>query len=258
MNKYDIALDLACNYNAELKEQYLKQAEKTIKSNEVVILFTTDIHTATGKLHHVTERKTELLKESRNVLLLDSGDINEKTKDVTKQMNGYYDFVVGGNHDSLCNGQNFLKRVDEADFQYIGYDLVKDGVPVFDPYVIKDYGCFKIGIIGQGRLNVSSGKWNGMKAKRDNVLLQKYVDEIRSDVDCVILLYHAGLDECRKMLKTVSGIDVVLGGHTHKIVNEVLMDKNGKCVHFAQAGVRLNCYGEMTLNDEILIELKKL
>ena len=257
MNKYDIALDLACGDDEDRKRECLERAEMIIRQNEVIVLFTTDIHTATGKLHHVLERKEEI-QQDRNVLLVDSGDINEKTKDVTFALNGFYDYVIAGNHDSLCNGQNFFKRVEEAKFEYIGYDLMKDDVPVFKPYVIKDYGYLRLGIVGQGRLSTSSGKWDGMKTKRDPALLQKYIDEIRDEVDYIILLIHAGEDEVKKLLKKVNGIDVVLGAHTHKKVNTILNDKDGKEVYLAQAGWKLNFYGEMTISDSIKVKLKNL
>ena len=256
MNRYDIALDIACNHNEELKQNCLSQADKIIKENEVIVLFTTDIHAQTEKLHIVKERLMELELEGRNVLLVDSGDINEKTRDITKQMNGYYDVVTAGNHDCSCTGKVFMDRVKEADFTYIAYDLVKDGEPVLDPYRIYEFPSMKIGFIGQSYLNTTSGKWDGAKAKRDPLVLQEWVDKIRNDVDYVILLLHNGEDAAKTILKKVSGIDIILGGHTHKIVAKTLTDMDGRNVCYAQAGVRLNCYGEMTISDTVTVEMK--
>lgn len=258
MNKYEIALKIACETSKKSMEQCLVEAEDYIRANEVTILFTTDIHAQNQKLDIVKNRKMELVENKHNVLLVDSGDINEKTKDITLSMNGYYDCVTGGNHDGVCNGQNFMKRVEEADFTYLSFDLIKNDIPVLQPYKIYEFPCMKIGFIGWSLLNIGSGKWDGAKTKRDPLLLKKYVDEIRNDVDYIVLLLHNGEDEAKKILKKVGGIDIILGGHTHKIVNKTLPDVDGKQVIFAEAGHRLNCYGELAINDSIQVEIKEI
>lgn len=144
MNKYDIALDYASADAGKPKEYYLDKADGYIKSHQTIILFTTDIHAQNQKLGIVEQKKDELIGEGNNVLLVDSGDINEASKDITLSMNNYYDCVTAGNHDGLCNGQNFFKRVNEATFTYVSYDIVRNNEPVLPPYKIFEYDSMKI------------------------------------------------------------------------------------------------------------------
>jgi len=97
---------------------------------------------------------------------------------------------------------------------------------VFKPAIIKELGAARVGIIGQAfpYVPVAHPKrftpdWSfGI---RDDEL-QKLVDRLRTTdkVDAVVLLSHNGMDVDLKLASRVSGIDVILGGHTHDAVPE--------------------------------------
>ena len=95
---------------------------------------------------------------------------------------------------------------------------------VFKPSVIKEIGGHRIAVIGQAFPYVPiahpkrfTPDWKfGIRDEE----LQKLVDGHRNDdkVDAVILLSHNGMDVDLKLASRVTGIDVILGGHTHDAV----------------------------------------
>ena len=107
---------------------------------------------------------------------------------------------------------------------------------VFKPAIVRETDGYRIGIIGQAfpYVPVAHPKrftpdWTfGIR----DAELQKLVDDLRQKdkVDAVLLLSHNGMDVDLKLASRVSGIDVILGGHTHDAVPQPLsiMNPGGK------------------------------
>ncbi len=95
---------------------------------------------------------------------------------------------------------------------------------MFKPSVIKEIGGHRVAVIGQAFPYVPiahpkrfTPDWKfGIRDEE----LQKLVDAHRNTdkVDAVILLSHNGMDVDLKLASRVTGIDVILGGHTHDAV----------------------------------------
>ena len=95
---------------------------------------------------------------------------------------------------------------------------------MFKPSTIKEIGGHRVAVIGQAFPYVPiahpkrfTPDWTfGI---RDDEL-QKLVDRLRNTdkVDAVMLLSHNGMDVDLKLASRVTGIDVILGGHTHDAV----------------------------------------
>jgi S-sulfosulfanyl-L-cysteine sulfohydrolase len=103
---------------------------------------------------------------------------------------------------------------------------------VFKPSLMRDVGGFRVAVIGQAFPYVPiahpkrfTPDWTfGI---RDDEL-QKVVDSLHNNdkADAVLLLSHNGMDVDLKLASRVTGIDVILGGHTHDAVPQPVAVKN--------------------------------
>src|SRR6201988_3943868 len=103
---------------------------------------------------------------------------------------------------------------------------------VFKPAAIKELGGYSVAVMGRAFPYVPiahpkrfTPDWTfGI---RDDEL-QKLVDTLRANdkVDAVLLLSHNGMDVDLKLASRISGIDVILGGHTHDAVPQPVAVKN--------------------------------
>jgi sulfur-oxidizing protein SoxB len=105
------------------------------------------------------------------------------------------------------------------------------GDPVFDPYVVRTVNGVPVAIIGQAfpytpiaNPRYMIPDWSfGIQDDR----LQKLVDEVRAKgAQVVVLLSHNGMDVDLKLAGRVTGIDAILGGHTHDGVPQPSLVKN--------------------------------
>jgi S-sulfosulfanyl-L-cysteine sulfohydrolase len=103
---------------------------------------------------------------------------------------------------------------------------------VFKPSIIKEIGGYRVAVIGQAFPYVPiahpkrfTPDWKfGIRDEE----LQKLVDAHRNNdkVDAVLLLSHNGMDVDLKLASRVTGIDVILGGHTHDAVPQPITVTN--------------------------------
>jgi sulfur-oxidizing protein SoxB len=103
---------------------------------------------------------------------------------------------------------------------------------VFKPATIKELAGYRVAVIGQAFPYVPiahpkrfTPDWT-FGIREDE--LQKLVDTLRNNdkVDAVLLLSHNGMDVDLKLASRVTGIDVILGGHTHDAVPQPIAVRN--------------------------------
>jgi sulfur-oxidizing protein SoxB len=132
-------------------------------------------------------------------------------------MTGHWEFTLGMERVQQIIDKDFKGKVDFVAQNVKTQDF---GDPVFKPYVLREINGVSVAIIGQAfpytpianpRYMVSDWAF-GIQDEN----LQKMVDEARGKgAQVVVVLSHNGMDVDLKMASRVTGVDAILGGHTH-------------------------------------------
>lgn len=210
-------------------------------------------------------RRATLIKSIRqqepNVLLLDSGDIWQGTPyfnffegeleyKLMTQMG--YDAATLGNHDFDIGLEGLQKQLPLAGFPFLtaNYDFSNTILKGrFQPYKVFEKQGVRIGVFGLGI------ELDGLVSKNmyGETLYLDPVEKAREMVQVlweqekchlVVCLSHLGYSydnekiDDRKLATQVSGIDLILGGHTHTFMDkpEVLRHENGHETMINQVG----------------------
>ena len=201
-----------------------------------------------GGFAHLATLVKQLKASRPGALLLDGGDTWQgsatslwtKGQDMVAAalelgvdlMTGHWEFTLGDKR---------VKEIVDKDFkgkiEFIAQNVQTSdfGDPVFPPYVMKEMNGVPIAIIGQAfpytpiaNPRYLTPEWSfGIKEAE----MQTVVDEVRGKgAQVVVLLSHNGMDVDLKLASRVTGIDAILGGHTHDGVPKPIAVKNHKGV----------------------------
>jgi sulfur-oxidizing protein SoxB len=149
-------------------------------------------------------------------------------------MTGHWEFTLGMERVKEIVEKDFAGKVD-----FVAQNIKTNdfGDPVFKPYVIREINGVPCAIIGQAFPYTPIANPRYMVAdwafgiQDDN--MQKMVDEARGKgAQVVVVISHNGMDVDLKMASRVSGIDAIMGGHTHDgmPVATLVSNKGGKTI----------------------------
>jgi len=179
----------------------------------------------------------EDLRKERPTMLIAAGDMIQGNNwanlfqgaSVIELMNTMkFDAMVTGNHE-FDFGQEVLKRrLGEAAFPILAANV--EGMDGLKPYLLKEISGIKIAVIGvvteETPLTTHPRNVIGLKFISPEEALNKYLKELRPKADLVIVLSHIGHNADRALAERVSGIDVIVGGHSHtKVMQPVVINK---------------------------------
>lgn len=229
---------------------------------ELTILHTNDIHGRLLPIDYKSQNlggwarrisKIKKLKEtSKNTLLVDSGDLAQGSiyyqlfdgvPDVNFLDMAGYDAICIGNHELDKGVDSFENLTKLTNVPFLGANLeFKDNFYLngkIRSHIIKNYEGFSVGVIGMTNPELLDLTINKDKVGLSNYdkTLQFFVDYLRNSVDLIVLLSHSGLSRDIQTAKTISGVDVIVGGHSHDFLEEPLLVNNeGRKVLIVQAG----------------------
>ncbi len=250
------------------------KAEFLSRKKRITILHTNDFHShldpfpdnhpvypGMGGSAHLRSLIADHKPDDNNYLLLDCGDIFQGTPYFNvfggvaelEWMNlaGYHATTLG-NHDFDNGVEKLAEVLKHAQFAVVNCNYEFTGTVLQDKileYKIFTFGRKKVGVTGLG-INpdglILKHLVKGVVYRDPVASVQKTVDTLRKKEKCdmVIVLSHLGyhydserIDD-RKVAARTSGIDLILGGHTHTFLDAPVTVRNlsGSDVTINQAG----------------------
>lgn len=185
----------------------------------------------------VDQIRREVAAQGGYTLLLDGGDVNtgvpeSDLQDAVPDFKGMnllgYQAMAVGNHEFDKPLSVLKMQRDLAQFPMLSANIYENGQRMFAPYKVFNLGGLRVGVMGLTTEDTRKMVLPENVARLDfrNPITEagKVVPELRRQADVVIAATHMGHYENGQhgsqaegdveMARTVSGIDLVVGGHT--------------------------------------------
>jgi sulfur-oxidizing protein SoxB len=175
-----------------------------------------------------------------DALLLDGGDTwhgsytcyQTQGQDMVNVMNALKPDAMTFHWEFTLGSDRVNEIVEGLPFAALGQNIFDaewdEPTELFPPYKFFERGGVKIAVIGQAfpYMPIANPGWMfpeysfGIRDER----MQEMVDEVRAQgAELVVCLSHNGFDVDKKMAGKVTGIDVILSGHTHDALPEPVL-----------------------------------
>ncbi|RMD94760.1 MAG: thiosulfohydrolase SoxB [Alphaproteobacteria bacterium] len=217
-----------------------------------------------GGLDRIATVVNAIRAERPGALFLDGGDTwhgsytcyQTQGQDVVNAMNALKPDAMTFHWEFTLGSERVQEIVENLPFAALGQNIFDaewdEPAELFAPYKFFEQNGTLIAVIGQAfpYLPIANPRWMfpeysfGIREQH----MQEMVDEVRAKgAQLVVVLSHNGFDVDRKMARRVSGIDVILSGHTHDALPEpvqvgetiiVASGSNGKFVSRIDVDVR--------------------
>jgi len=237
---------------------------------ELTILHSNDIH---GKIDAIEyqqgqkplggwARRVGLIKDikskTKNTLVLDAGDLYQGSvyyelfdgmPDMSFLDSAGYDAICVGNHELDKGIESFenLTKMTKTPFVAANLEFKKNFYlnGKIKSHITKDYEGYRVGVIG-----MTTPEFKHISAYSDEIELRNYqktlqflVDYLRNDVDLLVLLSHSGIEKDIETAKNISGLDVIVGGHSHTFMEKPFYvnkpDRKTLVVQDGEFGIKL-------------------
>ena len=207
-----------------------------------------------------------------DLILLDNGDLiqgtpasyyanfvqKNKTNLIARVMNYLdYDAATVGNHDIEAGPDVYYRLQKEFQFPWLGANIVDEttGAPVFLPYTMIERNGIRVAVLGMITPGVPGWLpkvlWPGLQFNEMVSSARQWVSHIQEheSPDVIIALLHTGLGQEEMptdgsypenagllVAKNIPGLDVIILGHDHRPVAEIIKREDGTEVQVVNPG----------------------
>lgn len=271
-----ISLVISVSLLATMCPMQIFAAEQTQEQDTTIqIVHTNDIHgyyteTKNGTLGFAVLKS--IVDQEGAELVLDMGDtfhgqafatIDEGSSIAQLMKEVGYDAVTPGNHD-WSYGAERLKELEKiGGFPILAANVTTlNGDDFFEQnYLVKEVTAddgtkLKVGVVGviddEFYRSTASDNIAGLTFEEEAQEATKIAQYLNDVEKCDIVLAMTHQSNCEEFIANIKGIDVVLAGHEHIVMDESYPDSEGKLVPVVEAGYYMNNIGvmELTLDAE--------
>ena len=237
--------------------------------------------------HGQTNNMLRILSGLSADLVLSAGDNDigdEKNKNIHKATYKFLNLgkvaaTALGNHEMDASQEDLIDSLKEYNGDVLTINMKKDKIENQDkaeveklgradllnhikPSKIVEVNGEKIGLLGTApidlldRLTHPAYHTDCHVDKLDDSIkdIQAEVDKIKEQgVNKIVLLSHLGLKKDKQVAQQTDGIDIIIGGHTHELIEGItdgknlLYSKSGEPVIITEAGRDGNYFGKLNL-----------
>jgi len=168
------------------------------------------------------------------VLFFNAGDVLSRGGPLTSGYGGLVDFRVleesgldaltPGNGDCYFGLEDLQRDADSVRFPLLHANLERPtpeggSARLFRPYIIRRLAGLRVAILGLGIVRMEHPSARGLTLLDPAKVAATLVPVLRQQADVVVVLSHLGLEGDCALAAAVAGIDVIVGGHSHSVLD---------------------------------------
>ena len=213
----------------------------------VSIYFTSDLHGETRTLARISQFFQNRKKENPNVLVFDNGDrllddyvadrlpiLTTRGEAISELVGACgYDACILGNHDPAFGTARLVSLLDRYSLPLLAANVVwPEGMKPkrVAPYKIFPLAGVTVAVIGTSAERVNHRSDDLLRIEPVDQAIRELVPKLRKQADIVVLLTHLPDPRDLAIARSVPGIDLILGGHSHRARREMSFDAESQTV----------------------------
>ncbi|MBQ8847863.1 MAG: bifunctional metallophosphatase/5'-nucleotidase [Candidatus Gastranaerophilales bacterium] len=252
------------------KSQTTQQRSTAFNPAKLSIYYYNDTHGNSDQIAGIMESAKHFRKHNKDTVnfVLSAGD---NVSGADAQKNGFIfdlmqnmmgvDVSAIGNHEIDAGSKGFHQAAKDKKIQFIATNIELDDDNPMKEFVrkstIKEQNGVRYGFIGAMPIDFKTCTKKQVQEGievldfEDTVEeLQEEIDELRKqNIDKIILVSHVGYETDKKLAQNLDGVDIIIGGHSHSVVNgakhgeNIILSKSNEPVLIVQAGENGKYYG---------------